>query len=253
MTTAPGLLRGLLALAPQSGLLLPQFHRLVSVGALLFPDEIRRICASVTPHLVNYYGSSGAGSTTAIRDGDLARKPGSVGRPMYGVEVEIVDDRDRVLPAGETGWLRARGPGSALAVEPPDPTDRTIRNGWHYPGDYAFIDDEGFIFLQGRDSDLINVGGMMVFAPEVERAIAGCPGVREVAAAGQAMDDGGEAVLAAVVAQPGTGEAAIVAHCRQELAAYKRPKRLLLVDALPRNSNGKVLKSEILAWFDRTP
>jgi acyl-CoA synthetase (AMP-forming)/AMP-acid ligase II len=67
------------------------------------------------------------------------------------------------------------------------------------------------------------------------------------------MDDGGEAVLAAVVAQPGTGEAAIVAHCRQELAAYKRPKRLLLVDALPRNSNGKVLKSEILAWFDRTP
>jgi acyl-coenzyme A synthetase/AMP-(fatty) acid ligase len=253
MTTAPGLLRGLLALAPQAGLLLPQFRRMVSVGALLFPDEIRRICASVTPNLVNFYGSSGAGCTSAIRNGELARKPGSVGRPMYGVEVEIVDDGDRVLPAGETGWLRTRGPGSALAIEPPDPADRTIRDGWHYPGDYAFIDDEGFVFLQGRDSDLINVGGMIVFAPEVERAIAGCPGVREVAVAGQATPDGSETVLAAIVAQAGTGEDAIVAQCRRELAAYKRPKRLLFVDALPRNSNGKILRNEVLAWFDRSP
>jgi acyl-coenzyme A synthetase/AMP-(fatty) acid ligase len=250
MTAAPALLRGLLALAPASGLLLPEFRRLVSVGALLFPDEIRRLRASVTPHLANYYGSSGAGSTSAIAGDELARKPGSVGRPMIGVAVEIVDDDDRVLPRGETGWLRTRGPGSALGMEPPDPSDRTIRNGWHYPGDYAYIDEEGFIFLQGRDSDLINVGGTIVFAPEVERAVAACAGVREVAVAGRAVADGNEEILAAIVAQPGLSEGAINQHCRQQLAAYKRPRQVRFIDALPRNSNGKVIKADLLALFD---
>jgi acyl-coenzyme A synthetase/AMP-(fatty) acid ligase len=250
MTCAPGLLRGLLDLAPASGLLLPEFRRLVSVGAQLFPEEIRRVRTSVTPHLVNYYGSSGSGSISSIGGDDFDRKPGSVGRPMYGVEIQIVDDSDRLLPPGETGWLRARGPGSALGIDPPDPDDRTYRNGWHYPGDYAVIDDEGFIFLQGRDADMINVGGVVVFAPEVERAIAACPVVREAAVAGRPTATGDEEIVAAVVGQPGATPDTIVAHCRQHLASYKRPRHIRLVDSLPRNSNGKVIKNTLLALFD---
>jgi acyl-coenzyme A synthetase/AMP-(fatty) acid ligase len=250
MTCAPGLLRGLLDLAPESGLLLPEFRRLVSVGAQLFPEEIRRIRATVTPHLVNYYGSSGSGSISSIGGDELDRKPGSVGRPMYGVEIQIVDDDGRVLPSGETGWLRSRGPGAAIDIDPPDLDDRTFRGGWHYPGDYAVIDKDGFIFLQGRDADMINVGGVVVFAPEIERAMAACPLVREAAVAGRPTATGDEEIVAAVVAQPGATPDAIVAHCRQHLASYKRPRHVRLVDSLPRNSNGKVVKDTLLALFD---
>lgn len=250
MTCAPGLLRGLLELAPASGLLLPEFRRLVSVGAQLFPEETRRIRTSVTPNLVNYYGSSGSGSISSIGGDALDRKPGSVGRPMYGVEIQIVDDDDRLLPPGETGWLRARGLGNALGIDPPDPDDRTYRDGWHYPGDYAVIDNDGFIFLQGRDAEMINVGGVVVFAPEVERAIAACPVVREAAVAGRPTATGDEEIVAAVVAQSGATPETIMAHCRQHLASYKRPRHIRLVDSLPRNSNGKVLRDTLLALFD---
>jgi acyl-coenzyme A synthetase/AMP-(fatty) acid ligase len=253
MTCAPGLLRGLLELVPPEGLLLPDFRRLVSVGALLFPDEIRRVRSSITPHLCNYYGSAGGGSASAISGDDLNRKPGSVGRPMYGIELEIVDDDDRVLPAGETGHLRYRGFGLSLGLLPPDPADQSIRDGWHYPGDYAFLDDEGFIFLQGRNSDMINAGGMIVFAPEVERAIIACAGVKEAAVVGILGDRSDEEIVAAVVADGGVDEAAIMSQLRRVLAAYKRPRRIRLVEALPRNSNGKLIASAIAALFAKAP
>jgi acyl-coenzyme A synthetase/AMP-(fatty) acid ligase len=106
------------------------------------------------------------------------------------------------------------------------------------------------VFLQGRDADLINVGGVVVFAPEIERTLAACPGVRDAAVGGRLAQNSDEEIVAAVVAQPGLTADAIVAHCRQHLVSYKRPRRIRVVETLPRNSNGKILKSELLALFD---
>jgi hypothetical protein len=158
---------------------------------------------------------------------------------MYGVEIQIVDDDYRILPRGETGWLRARGLGSALGVEPPDPADRTHRLGWHYPGDYAVIDEEGFVFLQGRDADLINVGGVVVFAPEIERTLAACPGVRDASCPLRA------ACPNSVKSWPPSWQPASRACDRRTLSPASRVVQAARGSGrrnLPRNSSGKILR-----------
>lgn len=246
----PSILRGLLQIAPKEGLLLPGLHSLVSVGAMLFPEESRAVRKRLSPHLINYYGSTGGGMNTLLYPDELALKPGSVGRPMLGVALEIVDETGNLLPTGETGRLRVRCASTCHGVYPPDPTDETYYEGWHYPGDYALIDADGYLFLQGRYNDIIIRGGSNVYAPEVERVLLALPGIREAAVFGMPHATLGEEVVACIVADDSVQDPVLVRHCRLHLAAYKVPTRFRRLPELPRNSVGKTLKRELTGYFD---
>jgi len=248
----PSILRGLLQIAPGEGLLLPGLLRLGSVGAMLFPEESRAVRAKLSPHLINYYGSTGGGINTVLFPDELERKPGSVGRPTLGTELQVVDEAGRRLRTGETGRLRARGPNTCRGLYPPEPADTSYFEGWHYPGDYALIDTDGYLFLQGRYSDIIIRGGSNVYAPEVERALLALSDIREVAVFGMPHATLGEEVVACIVADDSVTDPVLIRHCRGHLAAYKVPTRFRRLSELPRNSAGKILKRKLSGLFDPT-
>jgi acyl-coenzyme A synthetase/AMP-(fatty) acid ligase len=255
MCLVPSLSRALLRLPATAGQpLLSSIRLLVSIGAGLFPEEARAIRERLTPHLVDLYGSSGGGITTVLRGEDMDRKAGSVGRPLNGVEVDIVDDLNQPLPPRITGRLRCRAPCMAAGFYRSEGGgDEAFLDGWYYPGDYAYLDEDGYVFLQGRTSEIIIRGGINVFAPEVERAIASYPGVAEVAVLGYPVPDLGEEIAAFVMARPGVVERDLVRHLRTELAPYKIPRRFHFVDELPRSSTGKILKSKLAESLAPSP
>ncbi len=120
-----------------------------------------------------------------------------------------------------------------------------LRDGWCYPGDFASLNQEGYVFLQGRRSEIVIRGGINVFTPEIERALLAHPSVIEAAAVGVGSEDSGEDVVAFVrLGAPVSGRD-LIAHCRTVLAAYKVPIRIHPIEALPKNSAGKVLKGEL--------
>ena len=250
ISVVPAIARMLLTEAKGDGPMLPQLRRFVTVGAMLFPEENRAIRARLTPNLYDYYGSAGGGTNTVMAPHEFDLKPGSIGRPMLGTVIEIVDDEDRPLPPNQTGRLRCRSPGMAIGTYPPDPDSTAFVNGWHYPGDYAYVDEDGYVFLQGRWNDVIIRGGMNIFAPEVERVLLACPGVREASVVGMKSEVLGEEPVGFVVTDGSADERAILRHCRSLMVAYKVPRAIRIVDALPRNSSGKVVKAELLAMLD---
>ena len=173
----------------------------------------------------------------------------SCGRPTRRAVVEIVDEEGEVLPAGERGEICVSGP---LVMSGywtrPEETAEAFRGGWFHSGDLVREDEDGFLYVVDRKKDMIISGGENIYCAEVENVLAGHPKIAEVALIGVPDDRYGEAPLAVVAprdpADPPT-DAEIDAFCRERLAAYKRPRSLVIVDALPRNPSGKVLKTAL--------
>jgi malonyl-CoA/methylmalonyl-CoA synthetase len=180
------------------------------------------------------------------------RRIGSVGLPLPGVEVRIVDPETLTpLPDGEVGELQIRGPHvfGGYWRQPQKTAAAFTPDGWLRSGDLGLRDADGYHHLRGRAKDLIISGGFNVYPPEVERALAEHPVVAAAAAIGCPDDAWGEAVTAVVELRPGdevSGDT-LIAFCRERLAPYKCPKRVVVVDALPRNAMGKVQKGELRA------
>jgi malonyl-CoA/methylmalonyl-CoA synthetase len=175
---------------------------------------------------------------------DGERRPGTVGRPLPGVEVRIVgaDGRDRA--DGETGELLVRGPAVFAGYwRRPDADAAAFAGGWFRTGDLGERSADGYFTLRGRVSDLILSGGFNVYPREIEEVLLEQPGVREAAVVGVPDDRRGERPLAffAGDADPGALEAA----CRRQLASFKVPRSFVRVDSLPRNAMGKVEKSRL--------
>jgi long-chain acyl-CoA synthetase len=173
-------------------------------------------------------------------------KPGSIGVPLDGVEVRLVDSDGEDTLEGDAGEIWVRGPGVFHGYwNDPDDTARVLTaDGWLRTGDIAVIDDDGYMFLVDRAKDLIIVSGFNVFPAEVEDVIHQLPGVAEVAVVGVPHPHTGEAVKAYVVLDPGHSldEEQVVRHCEEELARYKCPTKVLFVDELPRGMGGKILR-----------
>ena len=223
--------------------LLSGVQSLISIGAKLHPQEARLVRERLTPGLVDLYGSAGGGITTVLRGDDLDRKSGSVGHPVHGVEVEIVDHKDRRLPAGESGLLRCRGPCIAkYCIGPAGSVSGEFRDGWHYPGDHGYLDEDGYLYLQGRSSEIIIRGGFNIFAPEIEAVLTAHPLVVDAAVVGVPDKKNDEEVVAFFVCSGDLDERALRAHCRALISPHKIPERFHRVDALPRSDTGKVLK-----------
>jgi len=178
-----------------------------------------------------------------------ARKPGTVGPPLPGVEARITNDDGDILPVNEIGKLQVRGPNVFIGYwNMPDKTvEDFTEDGFFNTGDQGRIDEDGYVSIVGRSKDMVITGGLNVYPKEVENVIDEMSDVRESAVIGVPHPDFGEAVVAVVVPRQGktVGEEAVVRATKDRLANYKIPKRVVFVDELPRNSMGKVQKNTL--------
>lgn len=175
------------------------------------------------------------------------RRAGTVGLPLPGVDVRVVDTLGAALPKGEAGDLQVRGPNVFQGYwRMPDKTreDFTV-DGFFNTGDKATISHDGYVSIVGRAKDMIISGGLNIYPKEIEQLLDDLPAVGESAVIGVSHADFGEAVVAVIVAAPGSAadEAAIIDFCKGEMANFKVPKRVFFVDELPRNAMGKVQKN----------
>ncbi|MGV9298822.1 acyl-CoA synthetase [Amycolatopsis sp. NPDC003676] len=176
---------------------------------------------------------------------------GSVGRPFLHVEARIVDERDDDVPTGTVGELVLRGPNVFAGYWGlPEASAETMRGGWFHSGDLARCDADGFVTLVDRKKDMIISGGENVYPIEVEQVLHRHPGIADVAVIGAPDPRWGETVIAVVVpADDSLDGDAVIAYCRERIAAFKCPRRVEVVDELPRNATGKLLKRELRARY----
>jgi long-chain acyl-CoA synthetase len=166
------------------------------------------------------------------------------------VEVRVVDEADRTLPPGETGEVAVRGDIVMAGYwQNPEATARTLRGGWLHTGDIGAFDEDGFLTLKDRANDMIISGGSNIYPREVEEVLLRHQSVAEAAVVGRPHAEWGEEVVAFVVPAAGAAvaEAELDRLCLEAIARFKRPRRYYLVDALPKNNYGKVMKRDLRA------
>lgn len=220
----------------------------VTGGAALPTFTKSAILDAMGPVLHEFYGASESGFITVLHPADQLRKERCCGQPAFGAEVEIRDEDGKVLPAGEVGEVFTRCEGRFDAYyKDAERTALVLRDGWFTAGDLGRMDDEGFVYIVDRKSDLIISGGENVYPREIEDVLSSHPDILECAVVGVPDDVWGEAVMAFVVLREGAalGAEDVVSHCSEKLAGFKRPRHVRFVPALPKNASGKILKREL--------
>jgi malonyl-CoA/methylmalonyl-CoA synthetase len=221
--------------------------RLVTCGSAPIRAEVLpELEAILGRPVINRYGMSEAHVITSLPL-ESPWPHGSVGTPLQGVEVRVVAEDGQAAVAGAVGTVILRGPNLFREYwNKPEATRAAFASGWFDTGDLGFFDDNGFLTLVGRISDLIITNGFNVYPQVVERVINDCPGVRESAVFGLPDGRRGERVIAVIVRDdPALDENRLRAHWSERLVDYQRPVAVLFVDALPRNAMGKVLRREL--------
>jgi long-chain acyl-CoA synthetase len=238
----------LLASLPEfSGKPLTALKLCVSSGDVLPQLTYERFRQRFGLPIRSLYGSTEAGSICLNMDPPESMQFGSLGPPLKNVEIRIRDEAGRDLPAEESGQIWVKSP----VIPPtgyenrPNLTAQVFQAGYYNTGDLGRPDSRGHLILTGRKQMFVDVGGHKVDLGEVEEALQSHPRVREVAALGVEARNIGTVIKAVVVADSACGEAEILSHCRQRLAAFKVPRLVEFRHALPRNAIGKVLKSEL--------
>jgi long-chain acyl-CoA synthetase len=195
------------------------------------------------------YGSTEGGVVTNLRPADQRRKERCVGPPWFMTEVRVVDDEGQPVAPGEPGELYSRSPFLMNGYyNNPEATEAaTTEDGFLSAGDIAIVDDENYVYIVDRKKDMIISGGVNIYPREIEEVISAHPSVSEVAVIGRPSDKWGEQVTAFVVPASGAtiSEQELDSLCRETLAGFKAPREYLILDALPRNAAGKVLKREL--------
>lgn len=225
----------------------------VSGASQLQPDLLEKF-KNYFPRarIFSMYGLTEASPSCTVLSPELVyEKPGSVGRPQEGVELRIVDDDGRDVAAGEVGEIIIRGPNvTSLYWNAPEVTAEAIRHGWLYTGDMARMDGDGDIYIVDRKKDMIITGGENVYSAEVENVLRSHRRVSEAAVIGLPDEQWGESVCAVVVLEGGNDlpPEELVEHCKKHIASYKKPKKILFREDLPKNPAGKVIKNEVKEW-----
>ena len=236
---------------------LSSLHTIFYGGAPMYVEQLQAALRAFGPIFVQLFGQGEApmACTSLGKDEHVTgddpvklRRLASAGRETTAVRVCVVDDDDRPVPRGAMGEIVARGD---LVMQGywanPEATAATLRHGWLHTGDIGYLDEDGYLYITDRKKDMIISGGSNVYPREVEEVICRHPAVFEVAVIGVPDDRWGETVKALVVPRPGAHvtEAEIVEHCRRGLASYKKPQSVELVEGLPKNAYGKILKREL--------
>ena len=192
------------------------------------------------------YGLSEASPVTCFNPIDRDRKPGSIGPSIVNVENKVVDENGDEVAVGEVGELIVRGPNVMKGYyKMPEETAATIRDGWLYTGDLAKQDEEGYFYIVDRKKDMIIVGGYNVYPREVEEVLFAHPSIVEAAVVGFPDKDFGEAVHAFVVIKDEISAEEIRAYCTEHIVKYKVPKVVEILEELPKNTTGKILRRSL--------
>jgi acyl-CoA synthetase (AMP-forming)/AMP-acid ligase II len=243
----PTLLRRLLEMPKSSLPLFAGLRLLLSSGSSLYPQERRTIMRELCPHFFNFYSSSEGGGISLLRPEHPDAVSLSVGKVVFGAEVEIIDDQHRPVAAGTVGAIRYRGGSVAESYyRNPEESATAFRDGWYYPGDLGRFDADGFLYLTGRSKDMIIRGGVNIYPAEIEQTLVTHPAVAEAAVVGWPSQERGEEVAAFVVCRTLVTEQDLLAHCRGSLAPYKIPRGIFILDQLPKSGLGKVLKPALV-------
>jgi long-chain acyl-CoA synthetase len=239
--------------------------KLIAYGASPISEQV--LAASLKTFKCNFVQVYGLTETTGVVtmlmhedhdvDGPKKHLLRSCGKPSMGIELKIVNEQGKELPAGEVGEIIIRSEQVMKGYwNMPEETAKAIRNGWFYTGDAGYKDKDGYVYIHDRVKDMIVSGGENVYPAEVENALMKHPAVGDVAVIGIPDDRWGEVPLAIVVRKPNVEvtEDDIVAFGRTQLAGFKTPKKVVWADALPRNPSGKILKKDLRApyWEGRT-
>ncbi|MEO7402566.1 MAG: AMP-binding protein, partial [Burkholderiales bacterium] len=244
----PTLLRRLLALTDAELAPLRAMRLVFSSGSALHTEERLEIRARICPRFIEYYSSTEGGGVSFLTADEMDAHGDSVGRPVFAVDVECVDELHRPLPAGEVGRIRYRGPAVADGLwNDPEASREAFRDGWYYPGDLGMLDAAGYLHLRGRAKDMIIRGGINIYPADVEAVLQSHPAVTESAVVGWPSREFNEEVAAFVIARAAVTAAELRDHCKPRLASYKVPRDVFIVTELPRNTLGKIVKTELVA------
>jgi long-chain acyl-CoA synthetase len=194
------------------------------------------------------YGLSETSPVASFNHPERERKPGSIGTPIKGVDMKVVDDEDNDVPTGEVGEIVIRGHNVMKGYwKREDATEEVMRGGWFHSGDMATVDEDGYFFIVDRKKDMIIRGGYNVYPREIEEVLYEHPAVSEAAVVGVEDPSMGEEVGAAIVLKEGADADAddIRGFVKERVAAYKYPRKIWFADELPKGPTGKILKREI--------
>lgn len=222
--------------------------RELSVAGAIATEALRReVRARVSPHLYVKYGANEVGYLSEASPEQQVRYPETIGPPIAGVEVEIVDAGGRVLPAGETGIARFRGRNFPTGYfDNLQASARSFSDGWYSPGDLMRRNEEGMLYFMGRADDLMNYEGVKVYPADIEAVIRQHPAVSEAAAFAVPSPRFQDVPAVAVVLRSRVPLAELYAFCNERLGV-RSPRYITCMGALPRNTMGKIIKSELLA------
>jgi long-chain acyl-CoA synthetase len=228
----------------------PRLRYVTQAGGAMAPGTIDWVREAFRPaELFVMYGQTEATARLSYLPPEQARaKHGSIGIPIPGVELRVVDETGSELPRGEVGQLVARGANVTPGyLDEPEETAAILHDGWLWTGDLAAQDADGYFFHRGRSKEILKVGGQRVSPVEIEQVVAQHPEVAEAAVVGAPDPLKGEVPVAWVVPRPGCRPApeALVLFCRERMPAYQVPAAFTLVESLPRNEAGKLLRAEI--------
>jgi len=221
----------------------------VSGGAAMPVEVLRGFERAFGCKVLEGYGLSETSPVASFNHPDRDRKPGSIGTPIRGVEMRIVDDLGREVPQGGVGEVAIRGANIMKGYwQRPEETAAAIPDGWFRSGDMGCVDEDGYFAIVDRKKDMIIRGGYNVYPREVEEVLYEHPAVAEAAVIGVPDAQLGEEVAAAVALKPGAAAdpAELREHVKSQVAAYKYPRRVWIVDELPKGPTGKILKRKIV-------
>jgi fatty-acyl-CoA synthase len=245
IVAVPVMLRRMLELGPTEIAKhdLRSLRAVISGASTLGAPLAERFIAQFGPVLCDAYGSSEVGVATIATSADLIAAPGTVGRPCLGSTVRILDDNDRPVPVGETGRIFAGG--GLVFGGYSDGSSKTVVDGRMSTGDLGHLDRAGRLFVDGREDDMIVSGGENVYPVEVEGCLATHPAVAEAAVVGVPDEEFGQRLVGYVVLREPATEDELIEHVRANLARYKTPRQIVVLDEFPRNATGKVLRSKL--------
>ncbi|MEA2516863.1 MAG: hypothetical protein QOG16_701 [Actinomycetota bacterium] len=221
--------------------------RIVMASGSVLSTDLRKAATELFGEVIyDLYGSTEIGWVAIATPEDMKTRPKTVGKPVEGIDVAVFSEDGDRLPTNETGELYVKS--SILFEGYTSGETKDERDGYMAIGDFGKLDDDGYLFVESRTDDMVVVGGENVYPIEVEQVIESLDGVNEVTVLGVADEEYGEVLAAFIVGSADVG--AIEKACKNELASYKVPKRIEILDELPRNATGKVVKRDLIAQLD---
>ena len=221
---------------------------LAITGGKVHEPVLEGLRRHITPNIYRTYAATDSGQMAISKPADIDARPLSAGRPVWCVELRIVDDAGRPVPVKEVGEIICKSPLATQGYyKNPAATQVSFRDGWFYTGDLGYFDEEGYLYVAGRKKEMIKSGGISIYPLEIEGVLYSHPDVQEAAVIGLPDPAWGEAVKAVVVLKGGAGTmpGELIQFCKERLAPYKVPKSVEAVRSLPHTEIGKVAKDKL--------